>query len=599
MRNFSGVQMRGIIVVAFPLLFQLVFVCVAAQQLMKLHADVERELDSQDIVRQAFSISRESITSLAAGNLMRRDGNTDTVPYASARIESMANRAEEFCSRLKNRPKQKDDAVALSKGLKQLKKIVMVDAESRSALSDFQKTMYQVRLLTLAPRCADRITSIINVEEKEGKQHLAEVHRSVQRLIHTSLIAVAISIIVAVGLGFYYAYSIRRPLKHLSQNGVLLSSRKELLPALSTQDEFSSLDRLLHTVSNNVNTALSREQSIVENAGDMICSIDADGKLRSVNIGGERLLGYSKEALINKKLTELAVPEQFAETQECLKVSIGSRFAQTFELRLHCQDGSAIDTLWASLWSQAHQLLFCVVHNISEQKKAQRLREDFTEMISQDLRQPLIEIHDSLHVVASGNVGEVSETVAKDVTVAERNVNRLIDLVNDLLDFQRLNTGITPLEMGSYDLVEICRDAALLVQSLVLEKAITLNLPSGSMVWHCDGKKLIQALLNLISNAIKYSPDRGIVTVELVSTGASVQVLVKDEGPGVPDDFKQAIFEPFQQAPSAKGKVGTGLGLAICKSIAEAHGGSIRVFDGDSGGSVFCMDIAVKETTEI
>jgi PAS domain S-box-containing protein len=324
----------------------------------------------------------------------------------------------------------------------------------------------------------------------------------------------------------------------------------------------------------------------------MICSIDADGKLRSVNIGGERLLGGSKEALVGKKLTQLSISEQFEETQECLKVSIGSRQAQTFELRLRSQDGSAIDTLWSCFWSQAHQLLFCVVHNISEQKKAERLREDFTEMISQDLRQPLIEIHDSLHTIASGNVGEVSATVATDVAVADRNVNRLVELVNDLLDFQRLSTGISPLDMGSYDLVEVSKDAAILVQSLALEKGINLILPSGSMVLQCDGKKLMQALLNLISNAIKYSPDRGTVTVELVNTGTSVQVLVKDEGPGVPDDFKQAVFEPFQQSPSAKGKVGTGLGLAICKSIAEVHGGSIRVFDGADGGSIFCLEIS-------
>lgn len=591
MKNFSGVQMRGMIVVAFPLLFQLVFICVAAGLLVKLNAEIERELESQDIVRQAFAISRDSITSLAAGNLMRRVDNTNTVPYASARIESMADRAEEFCSRLKERPKQKADAVALSKGLKQLKKIVMVDAQSRASLSDFQKTMYQISLVTLAPRCADRIASIVNVEEKEGKQHLAEAHQSVQKLIWASLIAVAISLVVAVGLGFYYAYSIRLPLKHLSQNGLLLSSRKELLPTLQAQDEFSRLDRLLHTVADNVKTALLREQSIIENAGDMICSIDADGKLCSVNTGGERLLGSPKESLINKKLTELSVPEQFEEAQECLKVSIGSRLAQTFELRLRCQDGSTIDSLWSCLWSQPHQLLFCVVHNISEQKKAERLREDFTEMISQDLRLPLVEIHDSLQMVASGNVGEVSATVAKDVSVADRNVNRLVDLVNDLLDFQRLNTGTTALEVGNYDLVEISRDAAALVQSLVMERGINLILPSGTMVVQCDGKKLMQALLNLISNAIKYSPERGTVAVEILNTGTSVQVLVKDEGPGVPDDFKLAIFEPFQQAPSAKGKVGTGLGLAICKSIAEVHGGSIRVLDGDSGGSVFSLEI--------
>ncbi len=600
MKGVSSVQKRGMILVAVPLALQLVFIVVAFNLLARLNEEIVREMHSQELVRKGFSISRESIASLVSENLIRRSGGAAqavTDKDAAVQIERGSKSLKDYCAELQANSKQAQNAIALHKSAELLKAAVLVNASSTKFTSEFAKLANQFRLLTLAPRCAEKFAAVIATEEQEGKAFAVDAQKSVNGLISAALITVIASIVVSACLGLFYAYSIRKPLEHLSENGMLLASRKELLPSLQSGDEFADLDRLLHTVSDSVNVALLREQAVIENAGDMICSLDAEGRVHSVNESGETLLGRPKQSLINSKLSELSVEDQADFARESVNNAIKAGSSQTFELPMRIADGSVIDTLWSCLWSPAHRLLFCVVHNVTEQKKAERLRDDFTQMISQDLRQPLIDIYDCMRMIQKEHSGDLSATVAKDVAVIDRNVNRLVDLVNDLLDFQKLNAGTLPLAFAQHDLAELCRDAASLVQPFAQEREVRLETPSGSLYVHCDGKKLLQALTNLLANAIKYSPSGGSVIVELQDSDKSVQIQINDQGPGVPDDFKHAIFEPFQQAPSAIGKVGTGLGLAICKSIAESHDGSIRVIDGPEGGSIFCMEISKAPTS--
>jgi signal transduction histidine kinase len=151
--------------------------------------------------------------------------------------------------------------------------------------------------------------------------------------------------------------------------------------------------------------------------------------------------------------------------------------------------------------------------------------------------------------------------------------------VTDLLDFQKLRVGKMPLNVASCDLADVLEETASLVQSVADAKRISLTMPTGHWIVSCDKSKTVQTVTNLVSNALKFTPDGGAISVAVSDVGDAVRVSVRDSGPGVPEAYQQRIFEAFEQAPGSEnsGIQGTGLGLAICKLIVEAHGGSIGV----------------------
>lgn len=227
-------------------------------------------------------------------------------------------------------------------------------------------------------------------------------------------------------------------------------------------------------------------------------------------------------------------------------------------------------------------------------------------MISHDLRSPLMAMGNSLTLLKAGVTGELPEEARRRIETSSRNVEKLIVLVNDLLDFQKLKAGKMDLVLEPVALQSVVRDAAGLVEEAALDKKIVLDLPDGETLIRCDRNKLMQTAVNLISNAIKFSGDGGRVTVKVEAgndgkAGKSGKVLfsVADTGPGVAQEFQQRIFEPFEQAPSGKKSEGTGLGLAICKLVVEAHGGFIKVDNltdeqGKIVGSIFTVELPVS-----
>lgn len=203
-------------------------------------------------------------------------------------------------------------------------------------------------------------------------------------------------------------------------------------------------------------------------------------------------------------------------------------------------------------------------------------------MISQDLQIPLVEMHASLKSILSGSRGEVGAPAEKSLKQAEISLERLIMLANELLDFHKLEGGQMQIEPADCDLKDVANEAVDWVRSLAEAKQITLVLPVTSQTIKCDRLKIVQLLVNLIGNAIKFTPEKGVVEIRVEQYREFIEIMVIDSGPGIPQDYQEIIFEPFEQVPGAQASIGTGLGLAICKMIAVAHGGSIAVASGEA-----------------
>ena len=181
------------------------------------------------------------------------------------------------------------------------------------------------------------------------------------------------------------------------------------------------------------------------------------------------------------------------------------------------------------------------------------------------------------------------------IDIAHKNCNRLVRLLNDILDIEKIESGNADLEMGPLELGPLARDAIETVAAYADEHDVEVRLAEDAhpVRVKADGDRLIQVLTNLLSNAIKFSPQGGAVELRISRGDHMVRISVKDCGPGIPEDFRDQVFERFTQADTADNRCrsGTGLGLSICKLIIDEHAGKIA-FDTEIGkGTTFYFDL--------
>ncbi len=230
-----------------------------------------------------------------------------------------------------------------------------------------------------------------------------------------------------------------------------------------------------------------------------------------------------------------------------------------------------------------------------------RLKSDLISVVSHELRNPLTSILSSMDLVGSGVLGPLPDKAGPLVDAAHRNGKRMLRLINDLLDLEKIEAGRMDLEIAPVGLSSLVAQALEGCEANARSRHVVLAFDEGdALVVEADADRVLQVLVNLIGNAIKFSPEGGTVRVSAHLTEAGARVEVADMGPGIPEEFRSRIFQKFAQARtrSSGRKEGSGLGLAISQAIAEAHGGAIG-FDTEVGrGSTFWFEIPLERRGE-
>ena len=228
-----------------------------------------------------------------------------------------------------------------------------------------------------------------------------------------------------------------------------------------------------------------------------------------------------------------------------------------------------------------------------ELEQANKLKDQFLSMASHELKTPITSIRGQAQLALRriAKQREVSSDISTAYTALEKieqQTRRLNTLVEDLLDLSSIQAGKIPLQMSTCDLVEICR-IVVEEQRLLSDRTITLETPPETVKIKADANRLSQVVTNLVSNALKYSPDDKPISVRLSKDDGKITLAVEDEGSGIAPEEQKHIFEPFYRASHARSssKNGMGLGLAICKDIVERHGGSIWCDSRAGQGSTF------------
>jgi signal transduction histidine kinase len=217
--------------------------------------------------------------------------------------------------------------------------------------------------------------------------------------------------------------------------------------------------------------------------------------------------------------------------------------------------------------------------------------------VSHELRTPLTSICGALGLLASGKLRSFPEKAQRMLVVANENITRLVRLINDVLDLEKLQSGMADMAADDIDLRALLVAAAEAMQPMAEKAAVSLVVDTAAVTVKADGDRLMQAVTNLVSNAIKFSTSGGRVILRARSGDGKAVIEVEDEGRGIPADKIDLVFQRFQQvdASDSRDKGGTGLGLAIVKRIVEQHGGAIGVESEVGRGSCFAISLPLVQ----
>lgn len=239
--------------------------------------------------------------------------------------------------------------------------------------------------------------------------------------------------------------------------------------------------------------------------------------------------------------------------------------------------------------------------DITERKKVERLKIEFISTVSHELRTPLTSIRGSLGLILGDAVGKMPEKAKQLLDIAYNNCERLIRLINDILDIEKYEAGKMIFIKKTCEISSLVREAILANQSYVEKYHVTLRQePSLPFIVHVDYDRIMQVLANLISNAAKFSPSGGEIIISITQQQQMVRVSVSDQGKGISKEFQTKIFQKFAQADSSSTRAsgGTGLGLSISRIIVEKMGGTLEFSTKENQGSIFYFDLPIYQTVE-
>ncbi|HEX8973609.1 PAS domain S-box protein [Oryzihumus sp.] len=348
---------------------------------------------------------------------------------------------------------------------------------------------------------------------------------------------------------------------------------------------------------------LSRQhESILNSAGDGIYGLDQQGRVTFINDAGARLLGLPREAVLGRPVDDVIRAEEVtgdAGGEASAASAVGSADPTTRLVtgRTVRADGRVFDSerIVAPIVQDGGVVGSVVIfRDISERRAVDTMKDEFISVVSHELRTPLTSIRGALGLLAGGAAGELPPRAHRMVEVASDSSDRLIRLINDILDVERMAAGKLRLRPEQVDVLRLVATAVDETAPLAHEAGVRIEVGAvfGS-VW-ADRDRVVQTLTNLLGNAVKFSPVGSVVRLTVVAGEWQVRFDIVDEGPGIPTDQLEAIFNRFQQvdASDTRSKGGTGLGLAICRGIVEQHGGDIWATSAGPGtGATFSFTL--------
>lgn len=356
-----------------------------------------------------------------------------------------------------------------------------------------------------------------------------------------------------------------------------------------------------HEAAQRLQALSARQEAIFDAATDGMITHDEHGVIQNLNPAVTRMYGYRPDELIGRNVASLfELPPEQGSLERFLRRLASDpegKASKIQEFGARRSDGGTfhVDVATSHVPLPTGSCFVAVIRDASERKRMERMKSEFVSTVSHELRTPLTSIAGSMGLIAGGAAGEIPERAKRLIEIAHSNSRRLVRLINDILDIEKIESGRMDFDIGPVPLRAAAEQAMETNKTYAEEYGVTFILEPGGedAVVLADSDRLMQVLTNLLSNAAKFSPKGEQVTVRLVPGKKRHRFTVSDRGPGISAEFRSRIFDKFAQgdASDARQKGGTGLGLSIVREIVSQMDGSVS-FDSEPGqGTSFHVDL--------
>ena len=587
-----------LILVAVPLLFALTFNINIFVLLQHLENSRSSEIHARELMsslNQLVAQLMESSSAAALGSFSEEEDVRAMYGDAKAKIKDECNNLLNLAH---NDPTEEAHIKrilsitdAYSKDIENVRESLLENDTRRARDYLLQAQALQDQLLAATQDTARRYQSI----EQSG---------DIRQRDETSVLNLVLSVgtisnaVLVTCLLLFFNFRVLSRLRTVKDNTIRLAADQPLHRALHGSDEFAELDRFFRKMAATLAAVRNKERVLLEYSPDVICSFDAKARFTAVSPACKSLWGYAPSDLLGSRWSQIVPGQDVAQIIASIKETSEAKVPCVLEMSVQRKDGTAAAMLWSGEWSDELKSLFFVAHDITEAKKTERARAEFTRMLRDDLKKPLVKIKNVHQKLGARLYGQFNEAGEKRLLIVQRELQRLIALVNNLLDVHKLGSELD-LHIEQTQLESIITASISSVEGLAQQRNIRLLTPTHALITlRVDRERLIQVLVNLMSNAIKFSPPSSPVSLTVEDDAKHVTISVIDNGRGIPANMTEQIFERFKQVEKgdAQSKGGSGLGLAICKAIVEQHGGKIGVSSEVGKGSTFWLQLPKSDT---
>ncbi len=588
------------LLIVVPLVSVLVFVTLLITNLNQAEQDIEAETHAQEILIQVNEAIREGMGACGGMLILRMYHEPKVLHDTTIVIQELRKTRDKLADLASKNPGEAEDLNAfvklIDRGSVMFKAVLELteDSESLGTL----RVMGQMKSFSEDLNYEGNILAKKLSEKGDMyRQKRKDDRRSIEILIQ---MFAGLGCGALLALGFSLMMTVFKRLDVLINNAVNIGIGRPLAAPLTGADELAQLDGIVHQLSEDLAYLRANERAMIDNAANIICSLDRALRVAQINPAVERILEYEPDELLGTALSAIVHEDDKNAVYEKLKALNSNNPQQSFEARILSKSGRFVEMDWTVRWSQQDRTIFCVAHDITERKEAERLKQELFAMVSHDLRSPLTSVSMTLEMLDDGILGTLNERGAKLAGSANASVKSLMILINDLLESEKMAHLGMVIDCETADISSLAQQAMDYVTPEAIGKNIELRLEGSCRHTQADPEKLRRVFVNLLNNAIKFSPKGGSITTSLheVQKGFNgadaIEVRITDIGPGIPPDKQALVFEKFKQAGhrTEGEKKGSGLGLSICKAIVEAHGGVIGVTsEPNKPGSTFWFRI--------
>lgn len=585
------------IIVFVPLLVQIV--CIAS--LYSLQSELERELEREHRSRLITETAGKTARDVYLGLDSIRKKGYFNVAQATRTLNAVFKTVDQNMATLKELTRDNPEEAAIVASITaELKRVtdpifaskkMVHEGNVDEAVETFRGAVETGKSISI--KASTELLSLVD-REKMISDNSPLILKTVREQQQAALVtAFVLNIVLAAVFAMIFNRNIASRISIVSDNILRLATGRKLHEQLGGNDEVSAMDRAFRDMANALSEAREQEQAMVSNAREVICSLTSDLKFLSVNPAIELLLGFTSDELIGARFISILNSQSIDASLEYFNAMQKGGAAKDLENEVVAKNGSVRDFVWSVQWSDARQTYFCVAHDVTETKNLEKMKQAFVAMVSHDLRSPLCSIQAYTELLEKGVYGEITAPGMESLKNVNGSITRLIDLVSDLIDIERLESGNLQLNLAKASVQQMFALATQSVSALASSNEIVFESEDNGLTVKADESRMIQVLVNLLSNAIKFSPKNGVVKLVATQTDDAVTLSVSDSGRGIPEDQLSAIFERFKQvqASDSANRKGSGLGLSICKAIVEQHGGTIGVESQSGKGSRFWIKL--------